>query len=425
VDSISARRSALSAVTALAMAGLGPQAAAAAPAQPDLVIKRVAVGVPGLKRTDGGFRIAAGATLRIAERTRNAGGGFARRSTTRYFLRSDDGGMTLIGERAVGTLAPGESSGNVTEPVYGGGSGVDYRLVACADGRGRVAEGSERNNCRTAPGRIVVVDNARPVVFIGGGAATGAFREDDQPVPVDSALTLTDADDANLTGATMQIIGGAGGAGSLAFANDRLFFVEQLGITGTYNSGTGVLTLRGVAPVADYQTALRSVLYRYLGDRPPASRTVRITIRDAKGVPGAPARRTIAITPVNDAPRVFVIVEALPYKSGSGPKPIAPELALLDPDSRIAGARVSISSGFVSAEDELAFANRFGITGSYNDSTGVLTLTGPASPGTYQEALRSVTFASTGTQPRRIAFQATDEQGAPSPPAFVQQHYID
>ena len=42
---------------------------------------------------------------------------------------------------------------------------------------------------------------------------------------------------------------------------DILDFTDQLGITGAWDPGTGVLTLSGSASVGDYQTALRSVTY--------------------------------------------------------------------------------------------------------------------------------------------------------------------
>jgi len=47
-----------------------------------------------------------------------------------------------------------------------------------------------------------------------------------------------------------------------------LAFTNQLGITGSYNSATGVLTLSGTTTVGNYQTALRSVTYsnNNLGD---------------------------------------------------------------------------------------------------------------------------------------------------------------
>ncbi|MDF2630170.1 MAG: hypothetical protein K0R39_4001, partial [Symbiobacteriaceae bacterium] len=61
----------------------------------------------------------------------------------------------------------------------------------------------------------------------------------------------------------------------------------------------------------------------------------------------------------------------------------------------ISGATVTINSGFVASEDQLTFTNQNGITGAYNSSTGVLTLSGTASSATYQAALQSVTYRNT------------------------------
>ncbi len=49
--------------------------------------------------------------------------------------------------------------------------------------------------------------------------------------------------------------------GHFATGEDTLAFTNQNGITGSWNSGTGVLTLNGSATVANYQTALRSITY--------------------------------------------------------------------------------------------------------------------------------------------------------------------
>ncbi len=62
----------------------------------------------------------------------------------------------------------------------------------------------------------------------------------------------------------------------------------------------------------------------------------------------------------------------------------------------ITGATVTIGTGFSAAQDRLVFTNANGITGSYNTSTGVLTLSGTASTATYQDALRSVLYANIG-----------------------------
>ena len=77
-------------------------------------------------------------------------------------------------------------------------------------------------------------------------------------------------------------------------------------------------------------------------------------------------------------------------------------LTVTDPDStQIQGATVAISRASSPAEDELAFANQLGITGSYNDTTGVLTLTGTATVADYQAALRTVTYENESDTPDR------------------------
>jgi hypothetical protein len=77
-----------------------------------------------------------------------------------------------------------------------------------------------------------------------------------------------------------------------------------------------------------------------------------------------------------------------------------------------------ITSGFSAANDSLQFINQNGITGSYDASTGVLTLSGDVSVADYQSALRSVTFfssdASTTPAARAVSFTVTDSLSADS-----------
>ncbi|HAW79204.1 MAG TPA: hypothetical protein DCX27_05490, partial [Balneola sp.] len=56
-----------------------------------------------------------------------------------------------------------------------------------------------------------------------------------------------------------------------------------------------------------------------------------------------------------------------------------------------------ISDNFKPAEDSLIYSTLFGITGSWNSSTGVLKLTGSNILSDYQAALRSVDYINTAT----------------------------
>lgn len=408
MGSHTARRTAV--VTAILLV-LAAGAADSAVARPDLAVTSTSwTDYRGLDPEE--VVAGPGAQLRVVERTRNVGDDFAGRSTTRYLLRDRDGDMTALGSRRVGALAPGSSTRAaqdvfVTEAVDPG----RYRVLACADRGRRVREEREGNNCRTAPGVLRVTANERPAVFIGGGAATGAIVEDTPSLPF-PALTVSDANDTQLTAATARIIGGglgtgdrligAGGAG-LVMVYER---EEEAEISGTYDSGTGVLTLTGAASVADYQSALRSIWLVVKDDDPPARLKLEVHVRDAVGMWSRPNRRTFPVTPVNDAPRVSsgaVDDESAIFGRG----------AVFDPDSRLAGATVRISSGFASG-DTLVFTNQRGITGTYDSGTGVLTLTGDATASDYQAALRSVRFtrAPGSSNSRTFEFRVTDTEGA-------------
>ena len=74
-------------------------------------------------------------------------------------------------------------------------------------------------------------------------------------VAIDAVITVSDADNANLVGATVTV------SGNYAGGQDVLGFTNQNGITGSWNAATGVLTLSGASSVANYQAALRSVTF--------------------------------------------------------------------------------------------------------------------------------------------------------------------
>jgi VCBS repeat-containing protein len=129
---------------------------------------------------------------------------------------------------------------------------------------------------------------------------------------------------------------------------------------------------------------------------------------------------TVTITGLNTMPVLSNIeISPISYQAQDPAVAITDTLTLSDPDdSTIGGASVAITSGLSAADDSLQFTNQNGITGSYNASTGVLTMTGDASIADYQAALRSVTFfsndASTSPAARTVSFTITDSLTAVS-----------
>src|SRR5207253_1778282 len=113
-------------------------------------------------------------------------------------------------------------------------------------------------------------------------------------VVIDGTLTVTDSDTTNMTGGQVRI--------SVGFqSGDDLVFVDQNGIHGVYNTGTGILTLTGSASVANYQTALESVQFQSTNDTPTASKTIEFKVNDG-ALDSNLGTKTVTITPLNDAP---------------------------------------------------------------------------------------------------------------------------
>jgi hypothetical protein len=136
--------------------------------------------------------------------------------------------------------------------------------------------------------------NDPPIATAGG---TLVYTENDLAAAIDTTLTLADVDNTSLTGANVTIAAGL-------TSGDLLGFTSQNGIAGAYDSGTGVLSLTGIATLSQYQAALRSISYSSSSENPTAtaaSRTISWQVNDGSAV-SIPVTSTVSITSVNDAP---------------------------------------------------------------------------------------------------------------------------
>lgn len=267
-----------------------------------------------------------------------------------------------------------------------------------------VSDGNGGTAIATTTITITGVNDA-PLVTTTGTALS--YTENAAATPVDNGLTVADPDTANLTGATVTI------TSNYAFGEDLLAFTNQLGITGSFNATTGVLTLTGTTTVGNYQTALRSVTYANSSDAPSTlARTVSFAANDGTAT-GAAATRNITVTAVSEPPIVTPTGTALAYTENGAATAVDAGVTVTDPDSaNLTGATVTISTNYVNGEDVLAFTNQNGITGSFNAATGALTLSGTTTVANYQTALRSITYVNNSNNPstltRTVSFIAND-----------------
>ena len=125
-------------------------------------------------------------------------------------------------------------------------------------------------------------DNAVPIVDLNGapaGTAFGAsFTRGNGAVPiVDAAnLSVSDANNVNLAGATLTLNNRLDGA-------DEVLAVTPSGAITAANIAysNGVLTITANAPLADYQTVLRSATYNNLSANPnTTARTINFVVND-------------------------------------------------------------------------------------------------------------------------------------------------
>ena len=123
----------------------------------------------------------------------------------------------------------------------------------------------------------------------------------------------------------------------------------------------------------------------------------------------------------NDQPPLLVASSgALNYTEKQGRYRRRPGAFASDPDnSTLVSATVAISANYVAGEDILSFIPTASITGSFNGSTGILSLIGADTVADYQAALRSVCFSTTGNKPstasRTVSFTANDGTYSSSP----------
>ncbi|MEK6781260.1 MAG: FG-GAP-like repeat-containing protein [Bacteroidota bacterium] len=245
----------------------------------------------------------------------------------------------------------------------------------------------------------VTVPKKVPTLLRPGNEST--FTPSSGPQVIASGLLVSAAYIDNLQSARVFI--------SNFVAQDELIFVNQNGITGNYNAATGELLLTGSSSVANYQDALRSVQF----NNPTlaftlVSRTIEFSVND--GTVSSNVLPT-AVNLANQSPSLSLSTTNRFY--GSGDLVIDNNLNVIDTDNpNLQSAEVVITTGFQSSEDVLAFTDQSGITGSYNNVTGVLTLTGSATKAEYQTALQSVIYKNSSVTPnktvRTITFRVND-----------------
>ena len=239
-----------------------------------------------------------------------------------------------------------------------------------------------------------------------------SYTAGDDPVNITNSVIITEPDEDNITMAQVTITSNYLGT------EDTIIFQNSNGISGSFNNSTGSLTLSGSTSASNYQTALQNVKYfnQNTADPSTATRTVSFKVFDGELWSNTVSRDIFIVIPqVNNAPQLTNIEgESLSYTAGDNPVIITNQISVTEPDEdNITMAQVTITSNYLGDEDTLIFQNTSSITGNYNNSTGLLALSGNTSAANYQSALRSIKYQnlnteSPSTQIRIITFRVWD-----------------
>ena len=244
------------------------------------------------------------------------------------------------------------------------------------------------------------------------------------PQIITNSLQVFDADSNNLTRAKVQITSGYQNNSS---SRDLLSFTPQFGLTSSFDSMTGTLTLTGSASVTNYRMALRSVTFSSSGPGANGTpRTISFTAYD-DSMPTPLASNTVTRN-VNmqltvAPPTLSSLNGTTTFIRGGSPVPIASTIGVNQPlGLDLGGAVVTFTN--LQPGDHIDFHNLFALNRSLvyspDMTSATLTLSGYATPAQYQTTLQTVIFWNVAgnlfTAPRTATFVVTDTIGQSSAP---------
>ena len=328
------------------------------------------------------------------------------------------GSLTVSGASLSGTANPGAGqAGGANGESFGsglfiqGGTSAAPSLVTLGAGQtagqtttisGVVSDqdGAYLSLNETPPAPTVKSADGTPYAGVGGlvieGHGTVALAADN---PFTGGIELE-------SGTLELAAAGAGGYGEINFAGNA----ANLTIGASDTPADGQTFANGIAGFDSGSIDIEGMTYAS-GAAATLTGDVLSVVSDGKTVNFNLANTTatqFSVTDDNDGDHGVLVTASDPkpltvtdwgapatYVSSGAPVAIAPELTLSSGNGEsIDGATVAITGGLLT-NDQLEFVNQNGITGTY--SSGVLTLSGVASVGEYQQALDSVTFSSTAT----------------------------
>jgi hypothetical protein len=374
----------------------------------------------GITLTDGNSTTATSATVSITGNLHTSEDvlSFTNTSAATYgnigaSYNAASGVMTLTSAGGTATLAQWQAA--LRAVTY-----TDTAVTPSAATRGIsfeiTSDGFTASNTTTKAVSVTDTDQT-PIVTTTHG--TTNYSEGAAAITIDSGITVSDADNTTQSSGTVSVSGGFHSGDTLGFTNNG----STMGnIAGSYNAATGLLSLTSAgstATDAQWANALKAVTFSSTSTTLGA-RTISFSTSDGTKTSTAATDTINVVSPV----QVTTDSGSAAFVAGDNAisTPVAVDSGLTVSDTAtttLASATATITGNYVNGEDFLAFTNNGStmgnITGSFNQATGVLTLTsagGTATVAQWQNALRAVTYTDVVVTPtpltRTISFAATD-----------------
>ncbi len=202
--------------------------------------------------------------------------------------------VTGASYNAAAAFSSGDQIGTSGWYAVYSGTGTSVQLTGLSAGqtyRAAVVEyggtpGSGAENYLQSFGTNVSNLTAAALPVLAASSGSTGYTLGGAQVVVDPAITLTST--STIASATITI-------GSNFNTGDQLTFVDQNGITGSYDAGAGVLSLTGSASAGNYQSALQSITFSTTSTS-IATRTVTFKVNDGANDSNT-ASKGVSITP--------------------------------------------------------------------------------------------------------------------------------
>ncbi|MDH5254023.1 MAG: DUF4347 domain-containing protein, partial [Nitrospira sp.] len=152
---------------------------------------------------------------------------------------------------------------------------------------------------------------------VNNNVVTVAFTEQ-TPVQIAPVGVVSDNDN-DVISLTATIVARPDGDAVESLSLNAAATAAAAGLTVSYTSATGVLSITGTATVATYTTILQGILYNNTSDTPTTTnRAVDVQVRDNTAANSANRTSTITVTAVNDAPDIVDTSVSVNENSANG-----------------------------------------------------------------------------------------------------------